>query len=320
MKRASLNSSRRGAVLIFILYATLFLSVMIVYIVRYASDEIRMRAPNIYYSDLRHDAYNVLYAAFSELKEYKETDGGYYSYGQGWATLAADGRAMLPKGLNVKVAVTDENAKLPLSKLTAEQLAALLYEMGLPEANLQEISNTIVDWMDTDDAVLPSGAEKEDYDPESALPPNRIMRSLNELKHVKEASHYFFDESGRPNDYYKMFASAVSPYSDTVNLNNASELVLRALFKMDEIDFDENLPRALRGETGGVSDGIYWVKNVAEIGNRGASVPLKYAGAQSKILRLDVEASRGLGAFRLTAYCDVSDSLKVVQIIEGGKD
>jgi general secretion pathway protein K len=283
--------------------------------------EIKMRAPVIYQNSLRHDAFNVMYAALTELKEYGETDSSYYSYAQGWGTLCADGRAMLPKDLKIKIAVTDENAKLPLQKLTADHLEALLYEMGMPEGNLKEISNTIIDWMDSDNSALPSGAEKDDYDPESALPPNRPMRSLSELKYVKEAANYFFDENGFPNEFYSKFESAVSINSKgNVNLNNAPELVLRALFKMDAANYDENLQRALRGELGGITDGITWATSVTEISNRGVSVPAKYAGVKCELVRIDIEVSRGLGSYCITVFCDLSSGVKVTQIVEGGKD
>ena len=315
------RAGRPAAVLIFILYATLFLSVLLVYVMRSASLEVRLRAPIIYAAEMRHQAYNAMYAALTELREYKEMDEGLYAYEQGWGSLCSDGRAMLPKDLKVNVTVTDESAKLPLRSMSPEQLEALLYEMGLPQGNLQEISNTILDWMDGDDDVMPSGAEKDEYDSEGALPPNRPMRSFTELKFVKEAGFYFFDENGFPNDYYRMFASSVSLYTeDEVNLNNASELVLRALFKMDEITFDENTPRAIKGQSGAVRDGITWVTSTADISSRGGTVPPRFAGVSPKLLKIDIEVSRGLASYRLTVFCDVSDDLKVTQIVEGGKD
>lgn len=314
---------RRAAVLIFILYATLFVSLLLGYVTNYALVEMRLRAPAMMENSIRHDAYNVLYAALSELKEYQEIDKNLHAFEQGWGSLCTDGRAMFPKSLKVKVKVTDETAKLPFSKLTDVELKAVFYEIGLPESSLDEITDLIMDWTDEDDNARPNGAERNEYDSYGAFPPNRQMKNLAELKFVKDVGNYFFDEQGIPTQAYKQLASCVSLYNTgNVNLNTASELVLRAVYKMEELEFDTNIMPAIRGESGSIVDGITWLTSKDELLNRGVStLPARMLDVTSTVLRLDITVSRGAAVYVLTAICSVEDSnLSLMEIVEGGKD
>lgn len=313
---------RKSAVLFFILAATLFLATVIVFVMDYALVEMRLRAPVVLENKIRHDAYNAFYAAMAELKEYTELDGSLYSPKQGWGSLLADGRAHLPEGLDCKVEIVDETGKLPLPSLKEDELEDLLYEMGFTESDADVVAQLILDWVDSDDSARFQGAEKDDYDSDAAFPPNRMMRSFDELRYVKDISKYFFDDSGQPNEAYEKFVSAVSILNTAaeVNFNTASELVLRALYKMDDLDFDTNIFDAINGETGGVRDGITWVTQKTELENRGATLPMRYVGVSAKILSIYVTVSRGVSKFTLTAVCTVSgNSISVNSLIEGAR-
>lgn len=312
---------RKASVLFFILGATLFLSTVIVFVMNYALVEMRLRAPIIFENSIRHDAYNVFYAAMAELKEYTSIDGSLYSPKQGWGSLLKDGRAKLPEGLKYNVEVVDETAKLPLASLKETELEALFYEMGFTESDASTVAQLFLDWVDEDDSAHLQGAEKDDYDTDVAVPPNRMIRSFDELRYIKDISQYFFDEGGQPNENYEKFVSAVSLLntSGEVNFNTANELVLRALYKMDDIDFDINIFDAISGETSGVRDGITWVTQKTELENRGANLPMRYVGTSAKILSIYVTVNRGASKFILSAQCTVSgNSISVNSLLEGG--
>lgn len=317
-----LKKTRKAAVLFFILGATLFLATVIVFVMDYALVEMRLRVPVVYENKIRHDAYNAFYAAMAELKEYTTIDGSLYSPKQGWGSLLADGRARLPEGLTCKVEIVDETGKLPLPVLKESELEDLFYEIGFTESDASVVSQLLLDWVDSDDSARLQGAEKDDYDVDAAVPPNRMLRSFDELRYVKDISKYFFSEDGQPNETYEKFVSAVSILNTTgeVNFNTASELVLRALYKMDDIDFDNNIFDAISGDAAGVRDGITWVTQKTELENRGATLPLRYVGVSARILSIYVSVSRGVSKFTLTAVCSVSgNSITVNSLIEGGR-
>ncbi len=313
---------RSASVLIFILFATLFLSVIIVYVMKYAVVEMRLRAPIITENSIRHEAYNVLYSAISELTEYVELDKALYSFEQGWGALCADGRAHLPASIKYKVVVSDETAKLPLQSLSSKQLQALFYELELPESELKSLADRFIDWTDKDDNKSIDGAEKDDYEMDGPMPPNRPLRSFSELKNIDKFAEYFFDEKELPNETYKKIVSAVSLYTTgTVNFNNTSELVLRALFKMDETEYDNNILPAIKGEMGTIIDGVTWVKSAAELSSRGTSLPSKFQGFTANLIKIDVYVSRGVSFYKISALCEISsNSVTVKELYEGGKD
>ncbi|MBO7521920.1 MAG: general secretion pathway protein GspK, partial [Opitutales bacterium] len=305
---------------IFILGAILFLSGVIAVVMEYSIVEMKLRAPCAKETSIRQDAYNGLYAAIAELSEYLEIDSGLHSPRQGWGDLLKDGRAMLPKTSKIEARVVDETGKLPLEKLSEEELEALLYEIGFSESECNFIAQKFLDWTDSDDSARIDGAEKEDYDDNDALPPNRPIRSFDELKYIKDLGAYFFLADGQPNEMYEKLISAASLENtgSDVNFNTANELVLRAIYKMDEVKFDANIFDAIAGKTGGISDGVYWLTSAADISSRGANPPLRYVGADAKFLRLEISASRGVAAYRITALCEVSgSSLKITGLYEG---
>lgn len=311
---------RKGSVMLFILGVALFLTGVIAVIMDYSVIEMKLRAPAVKEHSIRQDAYNGLYAAIAEIKEYLEIDGALHSPLQGWGELLSDGRAMLPKGSKIEAKAVDETAKLPLSSLKEEELEALFYEMGFSETDCNYIAQKFLDWTDSDDSARIDGAEKDDYDDDEAMPPNRAVRTLAELKYVKDLYPYFFLENGEPNEMYEKLASAASVENtgENVNFNTANELVLRAIYKMDEINFDTNIFDAIQGKTGGVSDGEYWLSSAADISSRGANPPLRYVGVDAKFLRIEVSARRGVLTYRITALCEVDgSSLSVKKIYEG---
>ncbi len=311
---------RKASVMLFILGVALFLTGVIAVILDYAVIEMKLRAPAVKEHSIRQEAYNGLYAAIAELKEYFEIDDTLYSPLQGWGELLNDGRAMLPKGVKIEAKIADETGKLPLTKLKEEELEALFYEMGFSETDCNYIAQKLLDWADEDDSTRIDGAEKEDYNDNEAMPPNRAIRTFLELKYVKDLYPYFFFANGEPNAMYEKLTSALSLENtgEDVNFNTANELTLRAIYKMDEIYFDTNIFDVIQGKTGAIQDGQYWLKSPTDISSRGANPPLRYVGVKAKFLRIEISAVRGISTYRLTAICTVDGkNLTIKNIYEG---
>lgn len=288
----------------FVLGIVFIASILSVYLIEYSVAELKPRASSAYERSLRMDAYSALNAAVAVLEEYYEIDGGIYAASQGWEYPLADGRVELPRGGEMQVKITDESSKIPLSKLTSEELVSIFEEMQFSTSIAQTLAECILDWSDSDDSARLNGAERDDYDDDEAFPPNRAIRNLSELKYVKNVRDYFFDENGLPNEYYKAFSEIVSAEDfDKVNLNSASPQVLNMLLVIDGKTYDPALYDAIRGKIGSIEDGIVWIKNSTEALNRGASeVPSKHVGCQPALLKIEVTIKRGSGEYYLCGY------------------
>lgn len=288
----------------FVLGIVFIASILSVYLIEYSVAELKPRASSAYERSLRMDAYSALNAAVAVLEEYYEIDGGIYAASQGWEYPLADGRVELPRGGEMQVKITDESSKIPLSKLTSEELVSIFEEMQFSTSIAQTLAECILDWSDSDDSARLNGAERDDYDDDEAFPPNRAIRNLSELKYIKNVQDYFFDENGFPNEYYKAFSEIVSAEDfDKVNLNSASPQVLNMLLVIDGKTYDPALYDAIRGKIGSIEDGIVWIKNSTEALNRGASeVPSKHVGCQPALLKIEVTIKRGSGEYYLCGY------------------
>lgn len=295
---------RGASALAFVLGIVFVASILSVHLIEYSLAELKPRASSAYERSLRMDAYSALNAAVAVLEEYYEIDGGIYAASQGWEYPLADGRVELPGGGEMQVKITDESAKIPLAKLSSEELISIFEEMQFSSSIAQTLAECILDWSDSDDSARLNGAERDDYDDDEAFPPNRPIRNLNELKYIQNVRDYFFDENGLPNEYYKAFAEIVSAEDfEKVNLNSASPQVLNMLLVMEGKVYDPTLYDAIRGKIGSIEDGIVWIKNSTEALNRGASeVPSKHAGCQPALLKIEVTIKRGSGEYYLCGY------------------
>jgi len=332
--KSRFKTSHSGAAVLFVFGIIFIASVLMVTILEYASAELSPRVSAKYLQSLRSDAYSALNASIAVLEEYKKIDKVLASKEQGWEYPLGDGRTKLlkdgdlknradeweympsddmsrkepkpeifPSGNEVIVKISDECGKIPLSKMDENSLKLIFEEMGISSSKAQDMADCLLDWTDSNEDARINGAEYDDYDIDTAFPPNRPLRSFEELRFIEKFED-FFDEDGNPNEYYKRFTEIFSlENSEAVNLNSASEDVLRMMMEMEGKDYDESLFRAIRGEIGQISNGITWVNNATDITNRGArDVPTKLRAFQSTLLKIEIFVSRGAAKFYLCAY------------------
>jgi len=296
--------TRHANALIFTLGLVFVSSIVAVGIVEHASKALKTRASSVCERSLRADAYSALYASLAALSEYSEIDGGIYSPEQGWEKPLADGRVEFENGTIAEVKISDESGKLPLSNLTSAEIAKILEEAGASQGDAKEAADCILDWSDSDTAARADGAEADDYPNGSPKPPNRPIRSFEEFRHIKTANEIFFGENGEPTEIFKTFAKGVSlEHFDRVNLNSAPPETLKMMLDIEEKDYDPELYSALRGQTGMVSEGIVWVKNLAQLQQRtSVEIPARRRAFAAQLLKIEITARRGIGEYSLCAY------------------
>lgn len=295
---------KKSSVLLFVMLMIFASAAILASLAECALVALKSRASAAAESKLRLDAYSALNAAVAVLEEYAEIDGGIYAQTQGWGKPFADGRVAMPNGGEAEVEISDESGKIPLRAVKSGYVAKILETLGLSENDAQKYADLIFDWCDPDDSASAFGAEYEDYDTLAPQPLNRPMESFRELSFIKDAAEIFFDETGAPTELYKKFAAIFSlePFSK-VNLNAAEEDVLFAMMEAEQKDYDRSLYDALRGNVGGIKDGIVWCKDSEELQNRGVSeYPQQNSSFSAQFLKISITVKRGLGQYKLVAY------------------
>lgn len=296
--------SHKANALIFTLGLIFVASIVAVGIVEHTSRALKTRASSVCEQELRVDAYSALYASLAVLSEYQEIDSNIYAKQQGWEKPLEDKRIEFENGTTAEVLITDESGKLPLSDLNATELTAIFEEMDISTNVAQEMASCIIDWSDNNTAALADGAEEDDYDDDRPKPPNRPIQSFDEFRYIEKVRDVFFDENGEPTEVFKTFQKGISlEHFDRVNLNSASPETLKMMLDIEDKDYEDDLYDALQGKTGMVSDGIVWVKNLAELQQRtSAEVPSKRRVFTSQLLKIEVTVKRGIGEYYLCAF------------------
>jgi general secretion pathway protein K len=162
------------------------------------------------------------------------TNSGFDALNQDWATnelLYVDHE--LGDGIfNVKV--TDEESKIPINRATDVQLKRLFGLLGTDPADGDVITDSILDWIDTDDLTRLNGAESDYY--ESLSPPYRAKNApldrVEELLLIRGVTPELYqgtpatDKDPAKPGLAEVFTTMTS---GNINVNTASAIVLEAL-------------------------------------------------------------------------------------------
>lgn len=295
--KRSIRPSRRGAVLLVVLVVVMVLSAMLIQFIEKGLVEISTEGHYVRRDRLRIEAYSALETTIGVLADYIAVDGGLTTPAQGWGKPLEIAEYTPREGLTVDVSFLDESGKLPLSTIDEGTLYLLFHEMGLPAEEGLTLTSSLLDWIDADDETRIEGAESDLYS--SAEWPyvagNQPIRRLSELSVVEGFRELFFDEYGRPNEFFRIFSETVSVYSDgTLNANSITDLALRAYAGFGDLEI-QALNDYLAGPDGvrGTQDDRYFA-TPAELSKVFPQIPEGVElGAGTSLLRIRVEVSQG---------------------------
>jgi general secretion pathway protein K len=125
--------------------------------------------------------------------------------------------------------VTDEQARLNVNTATHDQLDKLLQCLGIDKINRDQIVDSILDWIDSNDDHRLNGAESDDYYLKLPVPyraRNAQIESVNELLQIKGVTPALFEGvDGRPGLRDVLTARGVG----RVNVNTAGPVVFCAM-------------------------------------------------------------------------------------------
>lgn len=299
---------QRGVVLLFVMGMIFLISIVVVQFLNLATREIHRRGRFAYEGEFRVEAMNALMLAMAVLHECKSLDKGIYSPLQGWGDPLGYAHYQLSEGWEGTVRVYDETGKLPLSDQTNPKALNLLFmELGFNASEASMLTDSLLDWMDTNDTARTNGVESSFY--ERLTPPyaaaNGPLKSFRELYLVNGFKERFFDERGEPNERYRAFAQAVSfrRPKGYVNPNTASDLLLRTLAKLYNFNYEAAKAR-LDGPDGQRMTGDdQSIRSITHLGLKTAP-PGQSLDWWCSLFRVEVVLSRGDVAYRLTVLLE----------------
>ena len=245
-----------------------------------------------------------------------------------WAqteTLSLQSKTLFTDGYFI-VKVEDESGKIPLNKLVngneynqdiKEILIRLLGqpEFGLDDKKVNEIVDSLKDWIDADEEVSTSGAESSYY--ASLDPPytakNAKLDCIEELLMVKgvtkEIMYGTKEKLG--------LAGFVTTDSDgVININTAPKMVLRALVDDKKGDLADEMDKYRKNDSNDLSNS-QWYKQVP--GMAGVTIKPALITIKSNYFKIISVGSMKNMEQSLTGVVKKSDQ-KSVQIIKWRQD
>ena len=187
----------------------------------------------------------------------------------------------------VSLKMTELESKINVNRADTPLLTQVLTTMGVDANAISVVSDSIQDWVDTDDGTRPAGAESDYY--QGMTPPyyakNAPIDDISELLLVKGVTlpmfwggsstnhadaafqhHHlgFGNAPGEEPDYPFGLHDVFTPFSTgQVNVNTADENVLQCIPQLDTTSI-ENIMKFRSGEGG--TDGSMAVNNLAQLG------------------------------------------------------
>lgn len=184
----------------------------------------------------------------------------------------------------VSLKITEQESKININAADTELLHNVLTVMGVDAGDISVVSDSILDWVDTDDAPHPAGAESDYY--QGLNPPynakNAPIDDLQELQFIKGVTPEMFNGSapdpnspfkhhrlgfgGGPNqeqDYLFALKDVFTPYSNgKININTADQTVLQLIPGMDTPTL-EGIENLRNSEGGPIMDGV--IANISQL-------------------------------------------------------
>jgi len=294
-----------GSILAAVLGMIALASFVVLAFMQEATDRIKYSGLFQNRDELRIEAYSLLDATIAVISEIREIDGGIYSPSQGWSDPVGYAQIQVSDDLYFEINIEDETGKLSLTQATPLILNTLFEEMGIPLSHAEILTDSLLDWIDSDELTRLNGAEVDYYERLSPpyKPADESLKSLSELFLIQDFDIFFLDDDGIPNYLYDQFKDAVSLYhNELVNLNTANTLVHKVISRIEGHD-SEILYNYLIGK-----DKISGSEDDQLINSRthpyyppALNPGLSMANVYAHVLKITISVSRGDSNFLLSA-------------------
>ena len=291
----------RGSVIVVVLVTLLFAALLLTRLIETSSTDLLIAMRVADRDRLRADAHSAMETTLAALMDFRTVDGGLYSPAQGWEDPLAYAGYAPREGVSVEVAFEDESAKLSLPRINFDTLNNLLVQLGLSVPDAARVADAMFVWMRAGyiaAETATSAAAYERGDP-PAQPPQRSLRSFDEIAGIAVAKEFFYDTDGRPTPLFDAFKSAVSLYQfNATNLNSAPPAVLAAT-GWDESQ-TASLQKYLSSPLSATKSRPY-IRSLQEARRQVGNAAGRNLGAQIQCLRVIVTARQGAAQMKLSA-------------------
>jgi general secretion pathway protein K len=296
------NSTRRASVLVIVMITLLFASFALVAFIERATNDLLVDQREAETRRLRREAYSALEVTLAVLEDFRLATNGLHSPAEGWNDPLAFAGYTPSEDRKVDIAFEDESGKISLPHANAQVLSRLFQSWQITQADSDNLADALMGWMQR--GYTYRTAITPDYE-QSTLPyeaPGRSLRSFSELAAIDVVREKFYDTEGRPNDYWRRFAAAVSLLNFArPNLNGARPDALAALGQYDPTA-QQNLTDYLNGTGTYQTQGPGYFQSIndaARLTGPGGD-PNAFATTISA-LRITVTVHDGQSQFRLSA-------------------
>lgn len=306
---------RRGSVLIIVLITMMFAVAALTLFMEKASTDLIVEARDATDARLRSEAYSALETTLAVLVDFRDVLGGLRNPSEGWSDPLAFAGYQPQEDREVEISFEDESGKVSLPNATPEMLVNLFKYWDLSQNDAERLADALLGWMRKEHVPMSVASPTAmDYDRGDLpyVPPQRSLRSFEELRAIEYAREVFFDEKGNPTDLYRRFAQTFSLYNfRQPNLNSAAPDLL-AVYGVDDPQQRERLQDYLQGRGMYQANGAGVFKSEADVaGVLGARSPLAgRVGTQISALRVHVTVREGMNAYRLSALVAMTNGVR----------
>lgn len=316
MRVPDLIPRRRGSVIIVVLLTIAFASLLLLRLIESSSTEMLIAVRAADRERLRADAHAALETTLAALQDFRVVDGALHSPAQGWSEPLTYAGYIPREDVEIAVSFEDESAKLSLPRMTLDGMNLLLVQLGLHPNDAARVADALFVWMHPGYVAAETATSATAYvqsDPPH-LPPQRPLRSFDELAAVAVARDFFYDQDGVPTQLWHDFARTVSLYSfNGTNLNSASMDVLIA----SGWDLTQSDLLAQYLATPGAGQTPRYFRSMQEARAVAGNPAGENLGAEIRCLRVIVDVRQRAARYRLSALVSPGGQARLSPPISG---
>ncbi len=307
--------ARRGSVIVIVMVTLMFAAFALVAFMDKASVDLLVEQRESVTRRLRIEAYSALETTLAVLEDFREVGQGLRSPAEGWSDPLGFAGYVPAGDVTVEVAFEDESGKISLPRADVTVLTGLFQNWGIVQGDAEELADALLGWMKRDHIYSSAVQPNYDQGPLPFEPPRRSLRSFHELAAIEKVRQMFYDQDGRPNEYWKRFADSVSLLDfPRPNLNGAKPDTLAALGQFNEQQ-QQTIAEYLKGSGSfgkggpGFFRGPADAQSIAGPGGNAAAF-----GATISALRITITVRDGRTEFRMsTVIAPQGSTAKTVQ-------
>ena len=299
----SLPRGRRASVLVIVMMSVLFATFALIAFMERASTDLLVDQREALTRRLRAEAYSALEVTLAVLNEFREVGNGLHSPAEGWADPLGFAGYVPSEGRVVQITFEDESGKISLPRANAQVLTNLFKNWQLTQPEAEMLADAMLGWMRKNHVYSTPINPGYEHGPLPFEAPGRSLRAFGELLAIEKVREKFFDDEGRPNDYWRRFVDSVSLLDfQRPNINGARPDALAAMGQFDPSQ-QQNIADYLRGEGSFTANGPQFFQSPAEAAKIAAGVAGDTSGFGATIsaLRIVVTVIDGRTQFRVAA-------------------